>query len=252
VDGIILGGRKQGNNVADLLKGSGNLTSNKELAALLLRQDVSPKDILRQLRESNIAGAELDEVLSSVIKHKNIHEKELLEEIAEIRKSSGIKKTRNLEGQIEGGTVGAGKVDLKNPGKNIPEEKVFSGASPEGQVKGGGDKAIHHDRYKSPQADVRSQNHAEQNILGGMADDILEQFPDLKKVSKNIPKPDINGNVHLVVDQAVCSACRQGLESTVDAGIIKQFSKEFPDLVLHITAIGSKEIMVVKNGVRLL
>lgn len=57
------------------------------------------------------------------------------------------------------------------------------------------------------------------------------------------------------VDQAVCSACRQGLSGQGRSGIIKQFSEEFPNITIYATdvqllagEIAKQELLVIKGG----
>jgi hypothetical protein len=57
----------------------------------------------------------------------------------------------------------------------------------------------------------------------------------------------------MVVDQDVCTACRSGFNEGA-AGILKQFSDEFPNVKVIVTSVSastgnaSKEILVIMGG----
>jgi len=99
---------------------------------------------------------------------------------------------------------------------------------------------VNNPRYKSPQKFGGTKNHAEQNVLGDMADKLDARFP---------AKTDAKGEIYMLVEQEVCSACRQGLSNPdVLSGVVKQFSSEYSNITLIITNQRTSEVMFVKNG----
>ena len=79
--------------------------------------------------------------------------------------------------------------------------------------------------------------------LGSEAHD-LEALAAARKVAEE----QLQSTLKIVVDQAVCSACRQGLDSSVAAGIIKQFSDRFKNMTIYLIADGTSEILIVQGG----
>gem|GEM_PF-3844556 len=140
--------------------------------------------------------------------------------IAEYRAQTGISKTRrqlpNGKFKNEGGTVAVGKVDIPES----PINDLFPGASTNAQIK----PIAHNTRYKSP--NPVNSNHAEQTVLGNIAN----------KLDNTIGNKNVAGTIHIQVDQAVCSSCKSGLNNPKSrAGVIKQFSEEFPNLTINLT-----------------
>ena len=102
-------------------------------------------------------------------------------------------------------------------------------------------------RYQSRSKFSGDWNHAEQNVLGAVADAIVEA----RGLTGEEPKPEVTGTIHLRVEQRACSACRTGLplgSKAEDAGVIKQFSDEFPNLTLIISDMEERELLVVRGG----
>jgi hypothetical protein len=89
--------------------------------------------------------------------------------------------------------------------------------------------------------DVRALNHAEQTIVGNLADKIDDVF-------KGVPKSKVEGTLKMVVDQPVCAACRHGLKKGIGASPIKKFILGFPNATIIISAANTNEILIIKAG----
>ena len=219
---------------------------------LLNRADLRPDEILSTLKAMDPKAAE--KVLQDLRQFKHVDEAELRKIMDDYRRETGISKGRNADGEITGGTVAAGKAEV--PTHNI--DATHRGASAEAQTS----PKHFDDTLQSPQADARARNHAEQTVLGQSAKEIeaaVEQrvraalgseAHDLEALAaaRKVAEEQLQGTLKIVVDQAVCSACRQGLDSSVAAGIIKQFSDRFKNMTIYLIADGTSEILIVQGG----
>ena len=158
---------------------------------------------------------------------------DLQAEIAEFRKRNVPNKKEG--GITTGGTVAAGKLLIEG----IPS-KTFSAGSKKAYKEG--DQTVN-TRYQSPSENPQFRDHAEQTVLGDIADHLDQQIKD-KKVSGR----DVTGEIVIHVDQPVCNICRQGLNTTADPGIIKQFSEQFPNLTIIFTGEGMTSPLIVRGG----
>lgn len=101
--------------------------------------------------------------------------------------------------------------------------------------------------YKPPSEFPRAQGHAEQNFFGRLKRAILRQ--GLDKIKGAL----VGKKVWALVDQEVCTVCRQDLygditKKYVAPGVLKQFSLEFPDLTIEITDWSTGNVWRIKNG----
>ncbi len=158
---------------------------------------------------------------------------QLQKSINDFRKSTGIGRTVTSEG-VKGGTSAAAKPKIEG----FAEEIITEGST---KSKGASAATVRNNpRYQSPQKFGGTKNHAEQNVLGDLADKLDATFTS---------KTDAKGNVYVLVEQEVCSACRQGLTNPeVDAGVVKQFSQEYPNITLIVTNNRTPEVLFVKGG----
>jgi hypothetical protein len=147
---------------------------------------------------------------------------------------------RELKGRvkIEGGTVAAAKPKIDG----LPPTPI-AGGSP--SAKGG--KGATNSRYTAPQPDPRARDHAEQDALGTLSDQI-DETRGFDPALKGAPKPDVHGRVHMLVEQEVCAACTQGLDADAPPGVIRQFSDEYPNVRIIIANRRTPEVLVVENG----
>jgi hypothetical protein len=146
------------------------------------------------------------------------------------------------EGKVQGNTSATAKAEVEGVDKSI-----FT----EGSTRSKGSRAAtvrNNPRYASPQKFGGTKNHAEQNVLGDIADEI-DQVKGFKPAMKGKPKPGVNGKIHIHVEQEVCSSCRQGLNNPeVLPGVVQQFSAEFPNVTLVITNPRTSEVLFVRGG----
>jgi hypothetical protein len=249
-DAIVIG---QLNDTAlrDLFRGMSQADA-KAAYQLLSRSDLRPDVILKTLKSMDPKAAE--KILQDLGQFKNVDEAELRKVIDDYRKQTEIAKGRDADDNITGGTVAAGKTEV--PTHNI--NATHRGASAEAQT------APKHfdDTFQSPHADPRKRNHAEQTVLGQSAKEIeaaVEQrvrsalgneAKDLEALAaaRKVAEEQLQGTLKITVDQAVCSACRQGFDSSVLPGIIKKFSDRFKNITIYIIADGTTEILIVQGG----
>jgi len=142
------------------------------------------------------------------------------------------------EGDTEGGTLGLARADI--PGLT---ESFFGGASP----RAGGKVDI---TYKAPSTHGSAHGHAEQSMFGRLARRLRGM---LKGNPPELTRSQLEGKtVWGLVEQEVCSTCRQGTDNPgTEAGVIKQFSTEFPELRIELRALDTSEVVVVQGGKRL-
>jgi hypothetical protein len=219
-------GHTRADPLADMLRD--NPAMRDDVLALLRRADIDRDGVLRGLEklppdEAALIARELREL-------KEVDEAALKQMIANYRKRTGIPKEPD-----SGGTVAAGKAETK------PPVQGGTGASPHAQR----GTPTHNLRYQYPYAQEEwaavLSNHAEQTVLGDIADKL-----DQARKSRT-PRDHVTGTIKMTVDQAVCSACRSGLEGGAP-GILKQFTTEFPGVTLMITASDTSEVLVIKAG----
>lgn len=155
------------------------------------------------------------------------------------RVNTGITRGRTASGALKGGTVGVARSD-------IPQisGRIFEGASPEA-----GGKLPTGSEFKPPTTFGSAQAHAEHVIV-----EIINK--ELKRAMAADPKikpGDFKGDILMHVEQAVCSTCKAGLaDPNAGAGVLKQFSKKYPNITIIITAEGTDEIVGLRNGIRIL
>lgn len=152
--------------------------------------------------------------------------------------------TLTAEGKVHGGTVAYAEVELYG----VVITTITEGSP---RSKGArGEEVRNNPRYQSPQNFLESKNHAEQNVLGDVADEIDGAMGNPESM-RGVPKPAAEGFIHLHVEQTVCAACRQGLADhpvTLLPGVVKQFSSEYPSMVIVITNELTDEVLIVENG----
>ncbi|UII32129.1 hypothetical protein LVD17_27985 [Fulvivirga ulvae] len=276
VDGIVLGGKtKSVKPVKETL--TNNQKTSQELFKALSKRDTNSKQLIESLQElprnkaGNIRADKIDEALELLESSKALRTKHSEDLIAlehmmkRLRKQRDIRKYSPKDGtgltpgahphvdkspfEVTGGTVGAGKTSV--------DDEILTGSSTYAQVsKGSKGSAVHHDRYSYPGTHGAAKNHAEQTILGKAADKFERKFkiPKDQRRNVNIPKKSVEGTLNMHIDQAVCAACRQGFKGSKNsaAGIIKQFSQEFPNVQIVATAANTGEIIIIKNGILLI
>lgn len=223
--GFVLGCTKA-DALADMLRT--NPAMRDDVLALLRRTDIDREGILRGLQK--LTPDEAAVISRRLRELKEVDEAVLEQMIANYRKGTGIPKGSN-----SGGTVAAGKAET------VPPVEGGTGASPHAQS----GTPHNNPRYQYPHADedwaAVLRNHAEQTVLGDIADNLDKAIKGL------IPREQVTGTIKMTVDQAVCSACRGGLDSG-SAGIIKQFTTQFPNVTVMVSAAGTSELLVVKGG----
>jgi hypothetical protein len=263
--GLTIADDANSNKLAEIIEAN----PDSDISDLLMRNDVDAEKIFENL-DPDLTTDEIKDVLGKVSEHKKIDENILRQEIGVYRQTKSTKKSKrvvtNKAGRqikkTEGGTAGAGKLEVNEPELN---NTIYKGGSSKAQVpyldssgqkipKNQQLKPVHNQRYQSPSEFPASKNHAEQNILGEIGNGIETKFPHLKgKGDITTPKPEVEGSVKMIVDQDVCSACKQGLKNKdTDLGVIGQFSKEYPNMTLVVTNFETKEILVIKNGTRIM
>src|SRR5581483_11589235 len=121
---------------------------------LLSRDDLRPDAILKTLKSMDPKAAE--KVLQDLRQFKNVDEAELRKIMDDYRRQTEIPKDRDVDGNITGGTVAAGKTEV--PELNI--NATHRGASAEAQTA----PKQFDDTFEAPQSDPRARNHAEQTV----------------------------------------------------------------------------------------
>jgi hypothetical protein len=226
-DAIVLGNTKA-DEVAALLKN--NPEAKADALALLSRSDVDAGAILKGLE--GLGPDEAAGLIKKLRDFKEVDEAVLRQAIADYRKTTGIAKTADA-----GGVVASGKAEFGHAGV---DDAKYTAGSTHAQVE-----PVHNPRYGHPNRGENwaklLDNHAEQNVLGDIANKIDDVY------AGKIPRTDVTGTVKMAVDQKVCNACRAGL-SDGQAGILKQFSNEFPNVTVMISATDTAEILVIKAG----
>ncbi len=155
--------------------------------------------------------------------------------IQQFRKRHQMPRGRDDKGKVTGGTVAAAMVEIKGVRRG-----PFAEGSPRSKGKPG-ETVRNNPRYQSPQEYGSTQNHGEQNLLGDLADKIDEAYG---------VGSEVEGRVHIQVEQPPCSPCRQGGGNPeVDLGVIPQFSAEFPNLRVVVTNARNSEVIVLLDGV---
>ena len=144
----------------------------------------------------------------------------------------------------EGGAVAASKAELFVNGKTY-NTKIVYGASIEARIKPGNAAATRAERakirskyiainkkQKQPVANKQSTDHAEQDNLGNLSDEI-----DKVVNSTGVTKVNLKGKVYMHVDRAVCEQCTANIFSKKNTtkGPIYLFSEEYPNLEIYIT-----------------
>jgi hypothetical protein len=111
---------------------------------------------------------------------------------------------------------------------NVPglEGITFEGASPQVWKKAG--RPIPPPgKYESPSPLARDRRHAEGGIFNRFDQEVWE---------RGLRPSDVEGKlvIHVSNPQGVCNACRSGLDNPkARAGIIKQFSADYPKLTIE-------------------
>jgi outer membrane protein OmpA-like peptidoglycan-associated protein len=158
---------------------------------------------------------------------------ELEKAIKEFRASTGISREVTAQG-VKGGTSAAAKPKIEG----FADDVITEGST---RSKGASAATVENNpRYQSPQKFGGTKNHAEQNVLGDLADKLDVTFAK---------KADAKGNLYMLVEQEVCSSCRQGLANAdVLPGVVKQFSGEYPNITLIISNKRTAEVLFVRDG----
>lgn len=195
---------------------------------------LSPAD-LRALKTAWAEGQQYTKTVTQNIP-------ELEQAIKEFRASTGIQRGISSEGKVQGGATAAAKTEVEGVTQSIFKE----GST---KSKGASASAVKtNTRYKSPQSFGATKNHAEQNILGDIANEI-DQGKNFSPSLRGTPKPEATGKIQLHIEQEVCAACRQGLANpAVLPGVVKQFSTEYPNITIVITNMRTPEVLFVRGG----
>src|SRR4029077_17210533 len=91
---------------------------------------------------------------------------ELEQAMKEFRAETGVERVMTTEGKVKGGTTGAAKAEIEG----VPRTPFTEGSARSKGAKGA--TVNTNTRYGSPQSFGGTKNHAEQNILGDIADEI--------------------------------------------------------------------------------
>jgi hypothetical protein len=194
--------------------------STPELDKLAKAEDGTAAYVVAKRRASYMMPAEVP------LRPSNLHVLDRLKaRLSNLRK----KFTKPKEGSA-GGTFGVAETDL--PLKN----NTFEGASP----RAGGIPDL---TYKPPTAYTGAPGHAEQNIVGAIKKAIveagLEKNPGLMK----------GKTIYMFIEQEVCPMCKAGIyNESVGAGVLKQFSDEFPDITVEVMNIQTGEVLRFRGG----
>jgi hypothetical protein len=141
-----------------------------------------------------------------------------------VRESSGISRDG------AGGTFAVSETDMA-----IPEKKMTAGSPRTGSSTD--------DMYKPPNDFPSAQGHAEQNLAGKLNRAIVAA--GLDKQSGGLD----GKTVWILVEQEVCQSCKAGLYGqSAGAGVLKQFSKDFPALTIEILNSDSSEVLRIRGG----
>ncbi len=201
-------------------------TSTQRLVDLAINGDRLAEEVLQSIWP-NAHG--LRRAISTVTQNRAMA-RQLAADLAAARSRAGITRVEGSvaqAGSTEGGTIAVGRTDLEGL-----QSRLFDGASAEagGTV---------HPRYQP--ANPIYPGHAEQNLLGRVADAIEEL---------GLTGSQIEGKtLYIRVEQTVCSSCRAGIFNTVEnPGVILQFSREFPQLTIEVTAANTAEVLKIRNG----
>jgi len=161
---------------------------------------------------------------------------ELSDMLIKARTKSQIIRGPSSSGDVEGGTFAVAK-------SNVPQlaNMTFEGASPRA-----GGRMPAKPAFESPSPHGSAQGHAEHVLV----EDINRKLEDAIAAdpTKNLKPEDIEGTIWVHVEQEVCPNCSAGLLSEAQAGVLKQFSLKFRKITLEITAEGTNEVIVVRNG----
>ncbi|NJO00358.1 MAG: hypothetical protein HC880_00580 [Bacteroidia bacterium] len=149
------------------------------------------------------------------------------------------------------GTVAASRAEISIQGRTIVIEKI--GASQKARITG-----IANQRYlnkykenRAPFNFVEAVNHAEQDNLGQIADEIDVNLGLLghQTTTANQVRNSVKGKIYMFVEQKVCSNCTAGFEAVHKTfGPLKQFSDEYPYIELTIQNAENNIILIVKAG----
>jgi hypothetical protein len=119
------------------------------------------------------------------------------------------------------GTLGVAQSDIP-----ALEGRTFRGASPEA---GGTPHPTGRIKSPAPAEVTQAHGHAEED-LANQLDKVLTGLPAEQRAQAG------GRTVYMHIDQAVCSGCAQGIDSTARAGVLLQLSKLHPDIVFEVTA----------------
>jgi hypothetical protein len=125
------------------------------------------------------------------------------------------------------GTVGVARTDIP-----AMEGRHFRGASPEaGGIPRPG-------RIKSPASPKvpQAHGHAEEDLVNQLDAALSELSPAARAAARG-------RTTHIRVDQEVCSTCAQGIDSSARAGVLLQFSRLHPDIVVEVTADDTSRVI---------
>lgn len=144
----------------------------------------------------------------------------------------------------EGGAVAASNAELLINGKTYQVKTVY-GASVEARIKPGNSVATRAERSKirskyiainkkrkTPVTNKQATDHAEQDNLAYMSDEI-----DKVLNSTGVSKKNLQGKVYMHVDRKVCEQCTANIfnKNNTTKGPIYLFSKEYPNIDIYIT-----------------
>lgn len=143
--------------------------------------------------------------------------------LAKLRGSSGIPK----EGST-GGTFGVAETDLPLKTQTFEGGSPKTGSQPD-------------PTYKPPTEFGSAQGHAEQNLVGALKKAISDAKLDIGQLKDK--------TVYMLIEQEVCATCKAGLyNDSAGAGVLKQFSREFPDLTIEVMNLETGEVLRIRGG----
>ena len=153
--------------------------------------------------------------------------------------------------KLTDGTVAASRAKIEIKGKIIEIEKI--GASQKARDVPASQR--YHNKNKNDGTLYDSFplaiNHAEQDNLGKIADEIDKQLGILGNLALKAQKTraTIKGKIDMCIEQKVCTDCTAGFNpENTTVGPLKQFSDEFPKIELIILNLENNQVIYIKAG----
>jgi hypothetical protein len=146
----------------------------------------------------------------------------LVDKVRQMRLASKIAKSQG--GKTTGGVFGTAETDLP-----LAQDSFEAGSR---ATQGGGPNPADEPprAYKPPSKHEKAQFHAEERLTNKLRQQIVD--------AKLTPADMKGKTVWMAIEQEVCPICKAGLgDSARGAGVLKQFSTEFPELTIEFTDI---------------